>query len=99
MDKELCTAVTIGTIVERRDLGFDKPIVIKVQYVVDGRTYVINDALEYRSKVFKLGSLPIGQMKIPKIGSNQVGTSVLVAYDPERPDEAYLLDNQGVMNA
>lgn len=99
MNKKKCTAVTMGTIVERRDLGFERPIVIKVQYVVDGKTYAINDTLKYRREAIKLGFLPIGQRKVPKLENNQVDTSVRVAYNPEHPDMAYLPDNKGIMNA
>lgn len=42
--------------------------------------------------------LPIGQKKIPKLGSIVVGDTVSVSYNPMSPDMAYLTHNVGKIN-
>ena len=53
---------------------------------------------KYSNETVRLGFLPIGQKKIPKLGSIVVGDTVSVSYNPMSPDMAYLTHNVGKIN-
>ena len=46
----------------------------------------------------KIGAITIGQKRVPKIGSIRIDSPTLVAYNPNNPQEAYLVENEGFDN-
>lgn len=97
--KMRCTADTIGTVKSRKCNGADFPTVIKVTYTVNDHTYEIRESKKVKSRMIKLGFLPIGQMRSPLLGPTPVGSEVRVKYNPDNPAEAYLPDNIKKKNA
>lgn len=71
---------------------------VRVSYTVDGKTYSLTESVKLVSKTIRLGPIPIGQKKEPKLPTTEVGGRVAVCYDPEAPQKAFLRDNQGLMN-
>lgn len=97
-DMAKCTQVTEGKIIEIKNKGLDFPTVVTVAYEVSGISYQISESKKYSNETIKLGFLPIGQKKIPKLGSVVVGDKVSVSYNPVAPDMAYLTHNVGKSN-
>ncbi len=98
VNKANCTAITSGTIVDLRVKGLDFPTVITVRYEAGGRTYEIEDSIKLRSEAIKIGFLPVGQKRVPVMGSTSVGSAARVSYNPADPAEAFLTDNIGKCN-
>lgn len=95
---EKCTSTTQGIIIEIKPKGIDAPTIIKVQYEVNFVIYEIKETLKLRSKIIKIGFLPIGQMKEPKLKNVAVGESVEIKYNPYNPEQAYIKENIGNLN-
>ena len=72
---------------------------IRVSYVVDGVRYELIESVKLRSRVIKIGPIPIGQEQVPKLPTTEVGEAVTVCYDPENPSRACLRDNEGWMTS
>lgn len=89
---------TIGYVKEIKPGGLDRPGVIKVEYCVGGKIYVVRETLKLKSEPIKLGFLTIGQRKTPKIGTIEVKDEVWVAYSPGNPARAHIVGNDGSMN-
>lgn len=81
-----------------RRKGMDFPTIVTVRYEVDSETYEIRESLKLKSQGVKTGGLLLGHRKRPVLPNAAVGNPAQVAYDPERPAEAYLCDNVGKMN-
>lgn len=90
-----CTAETTGTVIRKRwngDVWF-----LKVEYTVDGETYLFSEQLRYRKvKTHKVMGLPVGMRSTAPMGDVEEGDTVLVRYDPSKPKRAYLPDNEGL---
>lgn len=71
---------------------------VRVSYEVGGTVYELTESVKLKSKSIKLGPIPIGQEKVPKLPVTEVGGRVVVCYDPADPSRAYLRDNRGVIN-
>lgn len=92
--KEELVEGTITKIVHKGDnLGL-----VFAEYKVLGKSYQISESVKYKVEPIKLGFLPIGTRKIPRMGTVSVGDSVRIAYNPQQPDRAYLVDNRGFIN-
>lgn len=98
-DMAKCTKITDGMVVDIKSYGLDCPTFITVKYDVLDKSYQISESMKYTSKAIKIGFLPIGQRKIPKLGSVVVGSTVSVSYNPDCAEMAFLTDNVGRMNA
>ena len=48
--------------------------------------------------LIKIGFLPIGQVKTPRMGDIAVGGTATVCYNPGQPEKAYIKENVGSMN-
>ncbi len=96
--KSRCTETTDGIINNVKLKGQDFPTVITVEYVVEEKCYHIQESVKLKSEIIKLGFLPIGQRKSPRLGDTSVGRAVRVIYNPNNPEEAYLPENIGHIN-
>ena len=81
-----------------QDKGSDCPTVITVEYEVKNQTYQSKESIKLKSTVIRIGFLPIGQRKTPRMPNTFIGDEAVVLYNPENPQEAYLRDNAGIMN-
>ena len=97
-DMKKCTQVIDGTVIEVKKKGLDFPTIVTVKYEVSGVCYQIAESKKYGNEFIKIGFLPVGQKRIPKLGSVVVGSSVSVSYNPACPEMAYLTDNVGKVN-
>lgn len=86
-----------GTVIELKNKGIDFPTIARVEYEVNGKKYQIEETIKLVSKVIKLGFLPIGQKKTPKINCKE-GSIVTIVYDEEHPEKAYIEGNDGIIN-
>ena len=93
MNKKKCTCNTKGVVKKLK--VYLEPIRVTVEYEVEGQKYEVTEGLAMKFKTIKLGFLPIGKKKIPKINS-KVGSIVDVNYNPEKPSEAYIVGNDGL---
>lgn len=98
INKANCTQVAEGRVKELKVKGLDFPTVISVEYSVAGMSYVVTESLKLRNEIIKLGFLPIGQKKVPAMGSTSVGAATVVSYNPDNPSEAYITHNTGKGN-
>lgn len=94
-----CTTTVMGTVKQVSSKGLDFPTMITVRYQVDGKYHEVTESITLKSKIIKLGFLPVGQRKIPVMGDTAVGSAALVNYNPNNPAEAYITKNVGRMNA
>lgn len=88
-----CTKSAAGHITKCWDKGLDYSDRISVCYEVDGNSYSINEKVKYITEAIKIGPIPIGQRKVPALGSIRVGREVKVMFNPEDPSEAFVLGN------
>ena len=88
---------TNGIVVNLKSMGLDCPTVVTVEYEVENKKYTIKESLKLKSEAIKLGFLPIGQRKIPKVKC-QKGGLVVVEYDEKNPQKAYIKGNDGIIN-
>ena len=93
--KKNCIAETTGTIIKKRwngDLWF-----ITAEYFVGGRSYIVKEQLTYHvEKKYKMGKLPIGIHSKSALENIDIGASVRVLYNPDKPKQSYLPDNDGL---
>lgn len=95
MNKKLCTHSTLGIIIDVKDRGIDTPSTVIFSYRVNGETYQRKESLKYRNEWIKLGPIPIGQRKIPRIDVI-IGNQVEVSYSPDDPSKAYITNNRNI---
>ena len=95
--KKLYTEETTGRVVELIDRGVDFPSLLRVAYEVNGIHYEIKESLKLKSEAIKLGPVPIGQRKVPTVGSVEKGAIVTIRYSKENPRNAIILENDGVI--
>lgn len=98
MNTTICSLETVGKITNLKIKGQDFPTVITVSYTVDSEVYSITESVKLKSEKIKIGFLPIGQKRVPILGSTRVGSTVRVKYNPQNPQEAFLPDNVGKAN-
>lgn len=93
-----CVAECRGTVVRFWRNTMDTLGNIEVAYVVDGVEYRVVESLKARSEPIKLGPIPIGQRTYSVLKGVDVGSPVIVRYDPQVPSHAHLRDNCGIRN-
>jgi len=93
-----CTETVLGTIKEVKAKGQDFPTMISVEYQAAGTIYIVTESIKLKSEKIKIGIFPVGQKKVPVMGETRVGSLVKVNYNPDDPDEAYIVDNVGKLN-
>ena len=98
MNKTVCSAQVVGHISDKTLRGSDFPTSVSVEYYVNDKLYAITETIKYERKAVKIGAIPIGQKRVPKIGSIRIDSPTLVAYNPNNPQEAYLVENEGCDN-
>lgn len=86
-----------GTVIKLKSKGLDFPSIARVEYEIEGKKYQIEETIKLVSKVIKLGFLPIGQKKIPKIDCKE-GTIVTIIYDEDSPEKGHIEGNEGIVN-
>lgn len=86
-----------GTVIDLRLKGSDFPTIATVEYVVDNKKYIIKESLKLRSEAIKIGFLPIGQRKIPKVDCIK-GNTVIIEYEEDKPEKGHIKGNDGIMN-
>lgn len=89
---------TKGTIISFVDKGLNSPSIVTVQYEVDQKIYQITETLKYEMSKIKFLGLPIGQKKSFKLKSFQVGAIVEVKYCLSNHADAYIVENEGIIN-
>lgn len=95
MKKTKCTETTIGKIKNLKNKGLESTTLITVEYQVEGIYYIITESVKLKSRMIKLGFLPIGQKKVPVMGDISVGRPAMVNYDPSDPSKAFITKNIG----
>lgn len=95
--KKNCTSIVEGKVISLKSNGLDSPSVITVEYEINNERYQITETVKLKSSVIKLGFIPIGQKKIPKINT-KIDSMVKVSYNPNNPNEAYIVGNDGIIN-
>lgn len=98
INKTACSTRVVGHISDKTLRGSDFPISISVEYYVNDKLYVITETIKYEKKTIKIGNIPIGQKRVPKIGNIRIDSPTLVAYNPNNPQEAYIVENEGCDN-
>lgn len=96
-----CNKECLGTIKELKIKGLDYPTKITVEYIVDGKTYILKENLIMKPyKKNYLWFIPIGYktkslIELRTGAKAVVGNSVKVKYEDSDPNNAYLVDNVG----
>ena len=92
--KKKCTVETIGTIINKK--WRNKVCFISTQYEVDDIEYTIKEQLTYHiEKKYKLWKIRIGFHSVSALGKTEIGSSVRIRYNPNKPKQAYMPDNNG----
>ena len=76
-------------------------IILKLSYVVDGKEYILKESLKYKIESVKIGKLPIGSKRVPKVkiseenleylNDNFLGVGVRITKSPKKElKEEYL---------
>lgn len=88
-----------GEVVSLVSRGVQNVTLVRVRYMVGGRAYELEEPLALRSEAIRVGPVPVGQRKTPKLGAVAPGSRVEVAYLPDDPAHALIVGNDGLMNA
>jgi len=94
-DKGKCTVETEGTVVRYKPSSDQTAGMVWVSYMVDGKEYTIGEPVHFSGSVIRMGKIPIGQKMEAKLGAIRVGMKVSVLYDPQKPSQAYIPQNEG----
>ena len=86
-----------GIVIDLKIKATVDPIVVTVEYEVEGVKYTIKETLKLKNEVIKLGFLPIGQRQVPKVKCKKGGT-VVVIYDEKNPKKGHIKGNDGIIN-
>lgn len=97
MFKKNCTNTVDGKVVSLEFRGMKGVDIITVEYEINGKKHQIKETVKLKSVPIKLGFLPIGQKKTPKINT-KIGSTIQVRYNTNNPSEAYIVGNDGIMN-
>lgn len=93
-NKKKCTEETVGYIKKKKwngDLWF-----LTVEYTVNGIVYSVKEQLTYHvTKKHSIGDIPVGFHASSAIQNIEVGESIRVKYNPNKPKQSYLSDNDG----
>lgn len=89
---------TNGIVVDLKIKGIDSPTVVTIEYEVENKKYTIEESLKLKSESIKLGFLPIGQRKVPKVKCEKGGL-VVIEYDEKNPQKGHIKGNDGIMNS
>lgn len=93
-NKKKCTAETVGIIKKKRWNG--KLWFITAEYTVDGESYVVKEQLTYHvTKKYEVRKVPVGFHSSSALENTDVGANVRVNYNPNKPKQSYLPDNDG----
>ncbi len=94
--KEKCTFETTGVVIKKRwngDVWF-----LTAEYIVDGITYKKTEQMRYQKEnIHKIGKIPIGMRSSAPLGALKEGDSVRIKYNPQKPKQAYMPDNEGLL--
>lgn len=96
-EKKLCTAKIDGVITSFKSHGLDFPNIITVNYIVNGRTYVLEESVFVKNEPIKIFKITIGQRK-RCVCDTTIGKFLTVCYNPSNPHYAYILNNFGRFN-
>ena len=92
--KKNCTNETNGSIINKK--WRNEVCFITAQYEVDGIQYTIKEQLTYHiEKKYKIWKIPIGFHSVSALDKTEIGSSVRVQYNPNKPKQAYMPDNNG----
>jgi hypothetical protein len=93
-NKKKCIEETSGIIKKKKwngDVWF-----ITVEYTVDGKMYTVKEQLTYHiTNKYKVGKVTVGCHSSSAIENIDIGASVRVNYNPNKPKQSYLPDNKG----
>lgn len=91
--KKKCVCETMGKVIKVHfnDNGSRR---LFVEYIVDGKKYILKENVTVKSYAIKENGIPIGQRKVENISAG-IGESVFIKYNPQKPQKAYLRDNMG----
>lgn len=93
-NKKKCTEETIGFIVKKKWNG--NVWFLTVEYVVNGTVYKVKEQLTYHvTKKYYIGKIPVGMHSCAAIENTEVGTGIRVRYNPNKPKQSFLPDNNG----
>ena len=96
--RKRCTAETLGTIVKIERKSMELPTMITVEYIVEETVYTVKESIKLKSEAIKIGFLPIGQRKTPRMSDTATGHKAAICYNPDRPEMAYIRENVGIIN-
>lgn len=88
---------TKGIVIDFKNKGLDFPSVVTVEYEVENKKYIIEESVKLKNETIKLGFLPIGQRKIPKVKCEK-GGFVIIEYNLDNPQKGHIKGNDGVIN-
>lgn len=91
-----CTEVCNGTVVGRKKIA-DKSYMVTVDYTVNGTKYRIKEVSRRRYRHLNLGVVSIRLNKVYSQPDMLYTTSVIVMYNPEKPSEACIRGNVGML--
>ena len=96
--KKKCIKETVGTVVRLYDKGNDFPFVMRVEYIVDGQKYYVEETVKMINEKIRKSLFVVGQRQIPVIHELEIGRQVTVLYNPSKPKRAYIKENVGHIN-
>lgn len=73
------------------------PEAIKVRYTVDGTEYTLRERVRLKAREPEAGQFIFNTRKTEMLDFDGVGSRVRVRYQPDNPVNAYLPDNEGLM--
>lgn len=92
-DYSKCTSFKLGKIKSVKCKGEGFPTVITVEYIVNRVTYILTENLNYTKKTVKLGFIPVWRKVVPIMSDTRVKAPTSIAYNPDNPAQAYIVDN------
>ena len=93
---KMCTEEARGYIDKIIEDPKTDKVKIEVTYEVEGVEFKITEKVAHRLEIVHCGNEVLGTKKIPLLGELKQGKEVLVKYNPEKPDKAYLPQNKFV---
>ena len=96
--KKRCTAETDGTVMNIQGNGSQGLTVITVEYEVKNQKYQIKESIKLKSTVIRIGFLPIGQRKTPRMPNTFIGGKAVDKKNTEKTQKEYIINKVDNIN-
>ena len=92
--KNKCNKETVAKVVRIYNNQFNEFDVMRVEYLVNGKKYYIEEPIKSYKQLIQWGIVIINNTSFPVIQDLKIGKELTVLYNPKNPKKAYIKENK-----